>query len=357
MVQKTRDQQVLEEGSMASEAAIVQALDALTNPPSTRSLTRATTSHLGLMQGILNRRDVIGVGISEKISQGKPTGTLALSVYVVKKQPLRSLRGNQVIPPVLPLELSNDQAIPTDVLEVGQVRPQLAVKPMVIRKPVQPGYSIGHTSVTAGTLGAIVQSGTTLYILSNSHVLAQGGLASIGDAIVYPGPADGGNDPADIVARLSRFIPFIAGGTFVNTSDCAIAEILPERLAQVRADIKGLGFPNGTTKPTRGMEVTKVGRTTRKTAGKITDVHFRFAQKYPGVGKAGFIDQVVCTRYSSGGDSGSLVLDKTSSKAVGLHFAGSDPTVPFKNAISVFSPIDVVLQALGVSLVTESLEL
>jgi hypothetical protein len=268
MVQKTRDQQVLEEGSMASEAAIVQALDALTNPPSTRSLTRATTSHLGLMQGILNRRDVIGVGISEKISQGKPTGTLALSVYVVKKQPLRSLRGNQVIPPVLPLELSNDQAIPTDVLEVGQVRPQLAVKPMVIRKPVQPGYSIGHTSVTAGTLGAIVQSGTTLYILSNSHVLAQGGLASIGDAIVYPGPADGGNDPADIVARLSRFIPFIAGGTFVNTSDCAIAEILPERLAQVRADIKGLGFPNGTTKPTRGMEVTKVGRTTRKTAGK-----------------------------------------------------------------------------------------
>ena len=69
---------------------------------------------------------------------------------------------------------------------------------------------------------------------------------------------------------------------------------------------------------------------------------------YDEVGGVGFVDQVLCTRYTKPGDSGSLVLDKESGKAVGLHFAGA-------NGGSVFSPIDDVLEALGVTLVTKSI--
>src|SRR5207247_2575684 len=113
--------------------------------------------------------------------------------------------------------------------------------------------------------------------------------------------------------------------------------------------IKGLGVPRGATAPVRGMRIVKVGRTTNRTTGTIRDVHFRFALDYDDLDKSvGFLDQVFCTRYSKPGDSGSLVLDQASKKAVGLHFAGADGG-------SVFSPIGTVLATLGVTLVTTAL--
>jgi hypothetical protein len=101
------------------------------------------------------------------------------------------------------------------------------------------------------------------------------------------------------------------------------------------------------------MEVVKVGRTTGETVGTIKDIHFRFICPYPDVGNVGYLDQVFCTRYSNGGDSGSLVLEHKTGKAVGLHFAG----FPDKTGVmgSVFNPIDQVLQALGVTLVTKAI--
>ncbi|MEC2864095.1 hypothetical protein P9Y72_13915, partial [Bacillus cereus] len=37
--------------------------------------------------------------------------------------------------------------------------------------------------------------------------LANSNNANIGDPILQPGPIDGGSDPADRIATLSRFIP------------------------------------------------------------------------------------------------------------------------------------------------------
>ena len=59
-------------------------------------------------------------------------------------------------------------------------------------------------------------------------------------------------------------------------------------------------------------------------------------------------NQVLCSRYSSPGDSGSLVVDKKTKRAVGLHFAGAPHG-------SVFSPIGEVLKALGAQLVTRKI--
>lgn len=331
---------------MATEKAIEHVLDLLTKAPPAKieALSEGGSTHAKSMRRVIATKNVVAVGISEKIAKGKPTGKLALTFYVERKVSLRKLRADLLIPPTVPETLSGPEAIPTDVIVLGKIRPEVNVT----RNPVQPGYSIGHAEITAGTLGAIVTKGNALYILSNSHVLARSGLAAKGDPIIYPGAADGGALPNDLVAKLSGFKKFITGGEFVNHADCAIAKPTAARLPDVIPEIRGLGVPKGTVKPKRGMKVMKIGRTSGKTTGEIRDVHFRFVLDYDEVGGVGFIDQVLCTRYTRPGDSGSLVLDRATGRAVGLHFAGA-------NGGSVFTPIDNVLTELGVKLVTKSI--
>src|SRR3546814_20460298 len=78
------------------------------------------------------------------------------------------------------------------------------------------GISIGHAAITAGTLGGLVRDRETgaVAILSNNHVLANSNQGTAGDAILQPGPADGGTDPGDRIATLARFveIDFTADG-------------------------------------------------------------------------------------------------------------------------------------------------
>ncbi|HKQ99872.1 MAG TPA: hypothetical protein VJT09_04315, partial [Pyrinomonadaceae bacterium] len=268
--------------------------------------------------------------------------------YVQKKVPLNKLRADHAVPPALPASVGGRQAISTDVKVIGKVCPELNIT----RCPVQPGYSIGHVKSPGGTLGAFVKKGRKLLMLSNSHVLAYNGRGKRGDDIIYPCKFDGGAKPADLVGKLEDFVQFRAGGDFVNRVDCAIAEPLESRLEDIKKEIKRLGLPKGTVKPRRGMKIMKFGRTTSKTTGTILDVHFRTTVNYQGVGAVGFVNQVLCTRYTEGGDSGSLVIDKETGKAVGLHFSGAAAEDGNQGG-SIFNPIDEVLKALGVKLVTE----
>ena len=308
-----------------------------------RSMAAESAHHAHAMRRILRTKNIVAVGISEKVSKGQRAGKLALTFYVERKVPLAELSEEFAVPGTIPDALSGPEAIPTDVKVIGKLRPELNAT----RARFQPGNSIGHINSRAGTLGAVVIKGNAFHILSNSHVLALGGLARKGDSIIYPGPDDGGAMTADLVAKLTGFKKFVMGDGYRNRVDCAIARPTAERLGDLIAEIKGLGLPSGTIKPVRGMKVTKVGRTTGKTTGEIQDVHFRFTLDYEGeIGEVGFVDQVLCTRYTDGGDSGSLVIDKATGRAVGLHFAGA-------NGGSVFNPIDEVLKALGVKLVTK----
>lgn len=330
---------------MASEKSIEKVLDFLTSAPQSEVAALSVGgggAHARAMRRIVGTKNVVAVGIGEKISKGKGTGKLALTFYVEKKVSLKKLKAEMAIPPTVPESLSGPEAIPTDVVVLGKLVPEANIK----RHPVEPGNSIGHVEITAGTFGAVVSKGSNFFILSNSHVLAKSGTAKVGDSIVYPGDLDGGVNPADLVATLAGFVKFTTGGSFVNSVDCAIAKPTAARLAELVSEIKGLGVPKGTIKPVRGMKVVKVGRTTGKTTGEIRDVHFRFVLNYDGVGEVGFVDQILCTRYTQPGDSGSLVVDRASGKAVGLHFAGA-------SGGSVFCPIDKVLSALGVTLVTK----
>src|SRR3546814_17005347 len=113
----------------------------------------------------------------------------------------------------------------TDVLAIGEpfagqaVPLEVSTQLLAQRsRPASGGYSVGHKSITAGTIGTCVYDmvGTPgnavgipahYYILSNNHVLANSNTAQPGDAVLQPGPFDGGPDPADRIAPLSRFIP------------------------------------------------------------------------------------------------------------------------------------------------------
>lgn len=335
---------------MATEKKILHVLNALTkkSPGSTEALMPGSTEHRWNMKRIIASENVLAIGISEKISKKKKTGKLALTFYVEKKIPLNKLKGSDVIPPTVPESMTGGTAVNTDVVAIGRLRPEVNAT----RKTFQPGNSIGHVKTGAGTFGAVVKDkNNKLYILSNSHVLAESGSAKKGNKILYPGAADSGKSPADVRAKLHKFIPFKKGKDFLNTVDCAIAIPLAEHLPGMLAEIMGQGVPKGTIKPKRGMKVVKIGRTTGKTIGEITDVNFRATVDYEafGLGDLTFRDQIWCRRkYTKVGDSGSLVIDKASGKAVGLHFAGAQGG-------SAHNPIDLVLAALGVKLVTVKL--
>jgi len=294
---------------------------------------------LAQAQEVFADKNTVGVGYGYKISNNKQTNERALMLFVEKKK--KNLSIDKALPPLLALAST---PIRTDVVETGPIKPQ----PLVTRKLVLPGYSVGHFKVTAGTLGAVVTRGKAYQILSNSHVLANSGLGKKGDAILYPGKADGGKKGKDTVGKLASFRKFKKTG---ETVDCATASVAKKRLKDLRSGIKNLGVPKGTAAAKVGMNVTKTGRTTATTSGKVIATDATLKLNYgAGVGEVSFVQQVVCTRYSKPGDSGSLVLDKKTKKAVGLHFAGG-PSGSF------FNPIGLVLKSLGVKLVTKPIKL
>jgi len=175
--------------------------------------------------------------------------------------------------------------------------------------------------------------------------LARSGKAKKGDAVIYPAEEDGGKTPANVIAKLHNFKKFVLTRNYGNEVDCAIALPDAARLSDIITAIKGIGLPRGVIKPRRGMKVVKVGRTSGKTSSEILDINMHIKLDYGEIGEVKFINQVLCKQFTDDGDSGSLVLDKATGKAVGLHIAGGEMG-------SVFNPIGKVLEHLGVKLVT-----
>jgi hypothetical protein len=129
-----------------------------------------------------------------------------------------------------------------------------------------------------------------------------------------------------------------------NRVDCALAR--PIDPAMFSDDIRQIGLVNETKAPALGMRVRKYGRTTAYTEGNIKLLNATVNVNYSTVSgprTARFIGQVITDGMSQGGDSGSLIVDTAEAKAVGLLFAGSE-------LATIFTPIDVVLEALNITL-------
>ena len=282
---------------------------------------------------LLQRANVVGVGIGEKIKSGLPLGRLCLKVYVERKLPKNMLSKQDLIPQTFSLT-------ETDVEEVGKIR---ALGFTARYRPALGGASIGHYQITAGTLGCLVKDKTTgeTFILSNNHVLANSNKAKKGDSILQPGSYDGGRKPKDTIGFLERWIE-IKFGKEANFIDAALAK--PKSLKLVKPEIMEIGAPKGVARPKLGMVIQKSGRTTGYTAGKIKDISATVKVNYDDK-EALFRNQILTTNISQGGDSGSLVLDMKI-HAVGLLFAGSE-------VVTILNPIQEVLKSLDIDLCKE----
>lgn len=279
---------------------------------------------------LLQKSNVVGVGIGEKMKDGKRTGRTCLKVYVEKKVAKGKLSKGDLVPPLI-------SQVETDVVEVGKIRPLASNRRR--SRPARGGASIGHYKITAGTLGCLVKdkkTGRTLMV-SNNHVLANSNEAKKGDAILQPGAADGGKNPQDKIAELERWIT-IGFGAKANTVDAAVA--LPLNDKDVSPEISFIGIPTGTVKGKVGLVIQKTGRTTDHTLGEIKDINATMRVDYDGQ-TALFRNQILTSAMSQGGDSGSLVLDQKR-RAVGLLFAGSD-------LVTLCNPIEDVFKLLDVT--------
>jgi hypothetical protein len=124
----------------------------------------------------------------------------------------------------------------------------------------------------------------------------------------------------------------------MNLVDAAIARPLSASLVEKR--ILEIGEPQGVGEGTLGLKIRKSGRTTGLTSGEITQVDATVQVLYGLVRMATFTDQLMAGPMSSGGDSGSAVLDE-SDRVIGLLFAGS-PSVTMINRIqNVVETLDV----------------
>jgi hypothetical protein len=266
-------------------------------------------------------QNVVGVGIGEKVTEGASEGILSVKFFVRVKYPKAELSKADLLPETI-------DGLPVDVEETGTFRAQAMPNPRTRMRPAKPGSSVGFADpagqfVMAGTFGALVKKDNKLFILSNNHVLADENRLALKSDIFQPGLLDGGNALNDKIAKLSKFITLLPG--VFNKVDAAIAEV--NKKSDVSSSILFIGAPTGTKKAALDMSVHKFGRTTRYTVGKVVSIDTDVKVSYD-IGDLSFSDQIIIvgdnsTSFSDSGDSGSLILERSTQKAVGLLFAGS----------------------------------
>jgi hypothetical protein len=291
--------------------------------------------------------NLVGVGVGEKIIDGRYTGVLCVKLLVRFKYTEDQLTAEDRLPKTI-------NGLPTDVEQVGTFRKFEAVpaittpNPRTRIRPAPPGCSVGfrdpgNSFVMAGTFGALVKRGQRRFILSNNHVLADENRLPQGSPIFQPGLRDGGNPTTDQIAQLSAFVQLQAGAP--NVIDGAIAEVANN--APVTNSILVIGRPQGAVAAQRDMVVHKFGRTTGYTVGRITSINTDVLVDYD-LGALQFNDQIIIRGlnnqpFSASGDSGSLIVERSTGRAVGLLFAGSSTD-------TIANHIGDVLQALNVTL-------
>lgn len=228
------------------------------------------------------------------------------------------------------------------------------VRPLVI------GASVGHVGVTAGTIGAFVRRGSSTFILSNNHVLANEGLAKAGDWVLQRAAFDGGKQPNDRVARLRFWIKLKpTARNFVDAALAAIEKGVEHDANLLRALVGGkdrtlAGL--GADFIDEGETVYKIGRTTGPTKGRITAFDLDNVVVNYDTGNLRFDNQIEIEGtgrlpFSDGGDSGSLIVNGDM-KAVALLFAGGEIGGANGLGLTYANPIHQVLADLKATLVT-----
>lgn len=299
---------------------------------------------------LLKLKNVVLVAHGKKVKDGVTTDREAIVVGVVTKiTPWSKAAAQLGIANLVPLDVDG---VETDVVEVGEIH---ALQHRTDKwRPVPGGVSAGHFAITAGSTGPVVKKSAIRHSLSNNHVYANSNDAAIGDAIMQPGPYDGGGN-TDVIGTLADFVPINFIG---DPSDCPVARLVarcfnglaklfhryarlgpysseinkvdaaicrPTEDPDLSDEILGIGVPTGFNLNVQiGQPVKKSGRTSAVTEGFVVYTDAAINVNY-GNKLAMFEDQLVVSALAQPGDSGSAVLDGQD-KVIGLLFAGSDTT-------------------------------
>lgn len=354
------------------------------------------------MPQLMSLANVVGVAIGYKRSGDVVTNQLAIVTLVEVKRPLAALSAEQVVPrqldgiPTDVYEVGQIRALQT---------PRDRYRP-VIPSGVSIGhYKV--TAGTLGAIVFDRTTGEKLilsnnHVLANSNdaligdpILQPGtvdGGQNPGDVVArlqryvpllyvgdpppppptppptqppptQPPTPPSGCDIVDVVVNIANAIARLSGSNkrveatpsraaasaaasdvTDNLVDCAVARPVDPNM--FTGEIRNIGMVSGTKGAALGMRVRKNGRTTDYTEGTVTLLNATVNVAYStnqGQRTARFTGQVITEAMSQGGDSGSLIVDHTENKAVGLLFAGS-------SLATIFNPIDRVLDALNVSI-------
>jgi hypothetical protein len=317
----------------------------------TQQLAQAASSNACSVAEAANTNSpgIVGVGISSSLP-----GLDSLIVFVESAGSQDEVR--REIVDSMGVQAASSDDIPIEIVVTGVIDAYSSNRSRF--RPAPAGVSVGHFRITAGTIGGWAKGGgaraNRLLMVSNNHVLANSNNAVFGDNILQPGPADGGQNPADRVAILERFVPinFSGGNNFV---DCATGWCWPNLVQRSHVYHGGTAVPkfykvgSGIVAPQVNLIVGKSGRTTDLTQGRISATGVAVNVNYGAAGVAHFVDQfsvvsVNANPFSAGGDSGSLVWQWVNGlPVVGLLFAGGGGTT-FCNRISrVVSALDIAL--------------
>lgn len=215
------------------------------------------------------------------------------------------------------------------------------------------------TTCCGGTLGSLVTSGGTQYIISADHVLARSSAGAPGEAILQPGTIDTNcsTQGTATVANLTQG-SFSQQNPLSATVDAAIAQVVSGMVDSTgkilmlgnAVDSSGVPVPGAPQAgqgqaATVGLAVAKSGRTTGLTCSTVLATNLSTSVQYStNCDGTGTIFNVTYTNqvdvaggdFSGGGDSGSLIVTQSNATPVALLFAGS-------NTDTVGNPISDVL--------------
>lgn len=273
--------------------------------------------------------NVLGTSLGVKETQGQVSSERAVRVYVEQKVPESLLGANKI-----PAEING---IPTDVVEVGDVRAFLNCNRSVFefrarqtRRSENPnggvrgGASIGRDGIGFGTFGCLCIREGKLMILSNNHVLANTNGGRRGDLITQPGGNHGGVAPRDGIAVLQHSLGINMSLTAANQVDGALAWT-DFRFVDWRHHCYTMSTAPLAAAPRQ--QVMKEGARTGFTSGKIVGVEAELPISYPRNQRAMFVNQIEIRGnsgfFSDAGDSGSIIVEESSNRPIGLLFAGN----------------------------------
>ncbi len=187
-------------------------------------------------------------------------------------------------------------------------------------RPAPPGVAIGNYRIAPhwGTFGCVVLKNGKKMILSNNHVLAAMNRGKKGDDIFQP--VKGEN-----IATLDSFVP-VEKPPKENKVDCALAK--PNKEEDITAGIiiertyEPYFIPKGVMDAFPDQKVKQSGARSGYTTGTVISASSSL-NIWHGNTEYLFEDCIVLSKMCSGGDSGALLLDESTNKAVGLIMGGS----------------------------------